>query len=133
MLQFVEGGPEVTGPAASGIVYGPLRTTVGEPLDITVYANDDRGGRAIGGFGGRPSRTLATLTWYKHQGPGEVTFGEASHRVRDAEVANVNSVTFDTPGQYLIRIRATDSSGVSGAGHAQCCWSNGFVRVTVNP
>ncbi len=134
VLQFVQGGPEVRGPGASGIVYGPLRTSVGEPVDITVYANDDGKGRRLGGFSRGGTRgTLATLTWFKHQGPGDVTFGEASHRVSDAEVAIVNSVSFETPGQYVIRIRATDSSGVAGAGHSQCCWSNGFVRVSVNP
>ena len=132
VLQFVQGGPEVRGPGGSGIVYGPLRTSVGEPLEITVYANDDGKGRSLGGFGSFGRRPLATLVWFKHQGPGEVTFSEARHTVRDAEVAAVNSVTFDAAGQYLIRIRATDS-GVSTAGHAQCCWSNGFVRVTVSP
>jgi hypothetical protein len=41
------------------------------------------------------------------------------------------SATFETPGEYIVRVRANDSS-VAGAGHAQCCWSNGFVKVTVN-
>ena len=123
------------GPGASGIVFGPLRTSVGEPVEITLYADDAGAGTSIGGFGGLgggANRTLATLAWFKHQGPGEVTFAEASHRVTDAEVAVVNSVTFGMPGEYVIRIRATDS-GVSSSGHAQCCWSNGFVAVSVNP
>jgi len=34
-------------------------------------------------------------------------------------------------GEYIVRVRANDSS-VAGAGHSQCCWSNGFVKVTVN-
>ena len=41
------------------------------------------------------------------------------------------SATFDAPGEYIVRVRANDSS-VAGAGHSQCCWSNGFVKVTVN-
>jgi hypothetical protein len=28
-------------------------------------------------------------------------------------------------------VRANDASGVANAGHAQCCWTNGFVKVTV--
>ena len=135
VLRFEQGGPEVIGPGASGIVFGPLRTSVGEPVEITLYADDAGAGQSLGGFGGfggGANRPLATLTWFKHQGPGEVTFAEASHRVMDAEVAAVNSVTFDAPGEYVIRIRATDS-GVSSSGHAQCCWSNGFVAVSVNP
>ena len=135
VLRFEGGGPEVIGPGASGFVFGPLHTSVGEPVEITLYADDAGTGPSIGGFGGfggGANRTLATLTWFKHQGPGEVTFAEASHRVRDAEVAAVNSVTFGAPGEYVIRIRATDS-GVSTSGHAQCCWSNGFVAVSINP
>ena len=135
VLQFERDGPEIVGPGASGFVLGPLHTSVGEPVEISLYANDTGGGRSLGGFsgGGGRNRTLATLTWFKHSGPGDVTFAEASHRVRDADVAAVNSVTFGAPGEYVIRIRATDSSGVSGAGHAQCCWSNGFVAVSVSP
>ena len=134
VLHYELGGPDVTGPGASGIVFGPLRTSVGRPLEITLYANDDRLGRSLGGFGGGGAqRPLATLTWFKHQGPGEVTFAEASHQVRDADVPVVNSVTFGSPGEYVVRIRATDSSGVASAGHSQCCWSNGFVAVFVTP
>jgi len=40
--------------------------------------------------------------------------------------------TFDTPGQYVIRIRidSFNASGDSQMGN-QCCWSNGYVRVNV--
>ena len=49
VLRFERGGPEVVGPGASGFVFGPLRTSVGEPLEITLYANDDGGGRSLAG------------------------------------------------------------------------------------
>ena len=133
-LRF-EGGPEMMGPGASGFVLGPLRTSVGEPVEISLYADDAGVGPSIGGFsfgGGGANRILATLTWIKHSGPGEVRFAEAMHRVRDAEVASVNSVTFGAPGEYVIRILGTDS-GIETSGHAQCCWTNGFVAVSVNP
>lgn len=38
--------------------------------------------------------------------------------------------TFSEPGDYVVRVRATDS-GIEAAGHSQCCWTNGFVKVTV--
>jgi hypothetical protein len=38
--------------------------------------------------------------------------------------------TFDAPGDHVVRVRATDAA-VAAAGHAQCCWTNGFVNVTV--
>lgn len=132
VLRYEEGGPEIIGPGASGIVFGPLHTSVGEPLEITLYANDDGGGRSLGGFS-RGRSSLATLWWFKHQGPGEVTFAEESSRISEAWDAAVNSVTFGAPGEYVIRIRANDSTGATTAGHAQCCWTNGFVRVTVSP
>ena len=135
VLRFEQDGPEVIGPGGSGFVLGPLHASVGEPVEISLYADDAGAGTSIGGFGafgGGANRTLAKLTWFKHQGPGEVTFAEAMHRVRDAEVAAVNSVTFGAPGEYVIRIRATDS-GVATSGHAQCCWTNGFVAVSVSP
>ena len=39
--------------------------------------------------------------------------------------------TFSELGDYVLRVRANDASGVANAGHAQCCWANGFVKVTV--
>jgi hypothetical protein len=41
------------------------------------------------------------------------------------------TATFDEPGEYVIRVRANDGSGVSSAGHAQCCWTNAFFQVAV--
>jgi hypothetical protein len=38
--------------------------------------------------------------------------------------------TFSEPGDYLVRVRATDSS-ITAAGHAQCCWTNAFFKVNV--
>ena len=77
--------------------------------------------------GGGPRVTLA---WFKHQGPGDVMFSEQQGRVSSAGGEMTTMATFSEPGRYTVRVRATDSS-VSGAGHAQCCWTNGFVRITV--
>ena len=82
---------------------------------------------ASGGRGGTP----VTLTWFKHQGPGKVTFATASGRVGNAGGQLTTTATFSEPGTYVIRVRANDASGVANAGHAQCCWSNGFLKVTV--
>ena len=71
-----------------------------------------------------------TLTWFKHQGPGDVTFAERSPKV-GAEGVAATTATFTEPGEYVLRVRANDASGVTDAGHAQCCWTNGFVKVTV--
>ena len=39
-------------------------------------------------------------------------------------------LTFDTAGDYLLRVQANDESGEGGGGF-QCCWTNTYVNVTV--
>lgn len=128
VLRFAEDGPEGAGPL--GISTGPIEATVGEPFLMTVWARDD----------GAPSTSVAspgsedepvTLTWFKHRGPGEVTFVEASTQVPVEGGQMTIEATFSQPGEYVLRVRANDASGVTGAGHAQCCWTNGFVTVRV--
>jgi hypothetical protein len=127
-LKFDTAGPEGSGPL--GITAGPLTASVGKPLTITVWARDD--GKSAGSVSGdRRAAVPVTLTWFKHQGPGAVSFSPPTARVPVAGGSATTSVTFSQPGAYLLRVRANDASGVATAGHAQCCWTNGFVRVTV--
>jgi hypothetical protein len=120
--------PVARGPG--GTVIGPLSAQVGKPLAITIWATDDgkaHGSVASDGREGVP----VTLTWYKHRGPGAVAFANASPPLETADGKSVATVTFGEAGEYELRVRASDASGVVSAGHAQCCWTNGFVRVTV--
>lgn len=129
-LRFDPAGPEGRGPG--GVTTGPLTAPVGSRLPLTVWASDD----------GKPSSNIVAdgradvpvaLTWFKHQGPGEVTFGDPKPTVDKAGGKATTTATFSVAGDYVLRVRANDASGVSSAGHAQCCWTNGFVRVTVTP
>jgi hypothetical protein len=67
-------------------------------------------------------------------GPGPV--GETEQiRIPDAGPnagKGMFRATFDTPGEYVIRIRIDNfnAAGDSQMGNA-CCWSNGYVRVSV--
>lgn len=127
-LKLSSGGPVAQGPA--GAVAGPLAASVGRPLPLTIWASDDgrsSGSVASAGRGNVP----VTLTWFKHQGPGNVTFSVVSPRAADGDGMATTTATFDKPGDYILRVRANDASGVAGAGHAQCCWTNGFIRVAV--
>ena len=124
VLSFSEGGPEGAGPA--GIWSAPVEAVAGTPVTLAVWARDD--GR---GVTGRSTRSGVTLTWFKHLGPGDVTFGEDSGEVPLTGGFLTTEAVFEAPGRYVVRVRANDVSGVSGAGHAQCCWSNAFVRVHV--
>jgi hypothetical protein len=128
VLRLSSGGPEAQGPA--GAVGGPLNATVGQPLTITIWATDD--GRTSGSVAGTGRGNVpVSLTWFKHQGPGSVTFSEVTPRPAQGDGMATTTATFDKPGTYVVRVRANDASGVAGAGHAQCCWTNGFIRVLV--
>lgn len=107
----------------------PVSTTAGKPTAVTMHARDD--GEGGGGFTSQRRVPTVTLTWFKHSGPGEVTFSEESAELPYEGGSMTTTATFSEPGEYVLRVRANDLSGVEGAGHAQCCWSNGFVKVTV--
>lgn len=129
VVKFDPAGPECRGPGGS--TTGPVAATVGKPLALTVWATDDGRSRLAAARGGRGG-TPVILTWFLHQGPGGVTFDDSTPVVDPTDgKATVNAV-FSAPGSYVLRVRANDSSGVAGAGHAQCCWTNGFVKVAVS-
>ena len=128
VLAFAEDGPRGAGP---GGPWGkPVEGVVDKPVPLTVWAWDDgrsRGSVVRAGRAGVP----VTLTWFTHQGTGDVTFEENAAKVPIEGGRATTMANFTEPGDYVLRVRANDASGVSTAGHAQCCWTNGFVRVTV--
>ena len=124
-LSFTEGGPEARGPG--GATFGPLTASVGKPITIDITAKDD--GHSAGTVrGGVP----VALAWFTHQGPVEVKFGTPTARLTPTGGKSSTTATFSKPGDYIVRVRATDSA-MASAGHAQCCWTNAFVKVRVTP
>ncbi len=128
-LKFDLAGSEGRGPG--GITTGPLTATVGEPVILSVWASDDgvvrrrtRGGKK------EDEPPLVTLTWHKHQGPGDVTFSEEEIEIKESWSEAATTASFTEPGNYIVRVMAVDAYGVGGS---QCCWTNGFVKVTVAP
>jgi hypothetical protein len=127
-LKFSETGPEANGPF--GVTAGPLTATAGKPLAISVWAKDD--GRASGSVASAGRAAVpVSLTWFLHQGLGKVVLTPPTARIPSTGGSAAVTATFSDPGSYVLRVRANDASGVAGAGHAQCCWSNGFVKVNV--
>jgi hypothetical protein len=120
---------EAAGPL--GITVGPFRVAVGTPIPLTAKVTDDAKTQTTNAAGARVGGNIEAA-WFKHQGPGMVTFSTASTRLAPTGGTATTNATFAAPGEYIIRVRLTDSS-VSGAGHSQCCWTNGFIRVTVTP
>jgi len=123
ILTFGASGPESRGPAGNMV---ERTATVGKPLTIDVVAKDD-GNSATSRTG-----TPVVLTWFTHQGPAQLTFAPASSRLTPKGGSASTTVSFNKPGDYIIRVRATDSD-VTSAGHSQCCWTNAFVKVRVTP
>ena len=129
-----------------------LTTTVGEPVDLSFWARD-RGERELG--------TINVSLWkYRGPIGGEISFESMVEALPDARPPRRGgrapgpgplltrqtvklplegphadhgrfTATFDTPGEYIIRVKV-DSFGLtdSAPGH-QCCWSNGYIRVSV--
>jgi len=138
VLKFAEAGPEARGPG--GVTSGPIQAVAGAPTALTVWVRDD--GKGPTSIANQGAATTVTVAWFKHQGPagpaapagpagpGTVTFEPATGRAASAGAQVTTQATFSAPGEYIVRVRATDGS-VTGAGHAQCCWTNGFLRVTV--
>ncbi len=131
-----------SGPPEKGRVgptTGPLTARVGQRLPLSVWVDATPEGSEFA----RPPQGNAPVqpedmrvTWYHHQGPGEVTFSEretmlGEEAVQGGEPIEVSTTaTFSEPGEYVLRVTALENL----AGLVQhCCWTNGYVRVTVIP
>ena len=126
LVRWQQDGPAGRGP--SGVTAGALQARVGAPLDLAAWVG--RGAEA-----GEDERPI-NVKWFTHQGPGEVVFGERTTEVEPAAWASVGGVpvvttaTFSEPGHYLLRLLAFN---VIREFEFQCCWTNGFLPVTVVP
>jgi hypothetical protein len=128
VIAFDAAGPKGSGP---GGIRDSQTARVAEPFALNVWATDDGRARTSVASAGRTGVT-PSLTWFTHQAPpgAWVTFANASPPVDKGGKATTTA-TFSAPGEYVLRVRVNDASGVASAGHAQCCWTNGFLKVTV--
>lgn len=106
-----------------------LSAEAGLPVELNAWVTDD-------GVKKRPSsrRPQLGVSWSKYRGPGAVSFDTVDPSIAPDGHA-VTSVTFDLPGSYMLRALAWDESGAQGAimaGGFQCCWTNGYIEVTVS-
>ncbi len=108
---------------------GPVggRVAFESVLDSLTLPGGGRGGAAAAAAagGGRGRGRV--------QAPGPVEIGQSVRLPTEGPNADMGRfrATFDTPGEYLIRIRVDNfTTGDSSPGN-QCCWSNGYVAVSV--
>jgi hypothetical protein len=148
------GGDTLQGPP-SGSPGGSktVTTRVGEPLELSASVADsalafpapggagrrDAAGRVVLS-GGRRVAPLS-LTWRKYRGPGDVSFTNVTADVTEAPTVRlefedlqggeaVSTAIFGAPGEYRLMVTVNDISGHGGGGD-QCCWTTGYLDVTV--
>jgi hypothetical protein len=134
---FEEQGPRIVGPRASVATAQLRRATVGAPLALDIWAEDDAK-YSSGSNAPLLARQLpVTLVVAKYRGPGTVTVKDAAFTTikggkPDEPFAGKASpsVAFSEPGDYMVHVTANDYSG-PGGGATGCCWSTAVVRVNV--
>jgi hypothetical protein len=130
LLRFSPDGPTGRGPV--GIQADPVKTSVGAPLSLEVWITDDsvREEPPVV-IRQRLARPAMNVTWFKHSGPGPVVFSRSREPITQLKGTASVSATFKQPGEYVIRVRADNFGRVDTSPGNQCCWTNGFVKVTV--
>ena len=136
---FEENGPTFVGPGITPAKAIARTATVGTPMPLTVWADDD----ALYSTGGNAPMTNprppVSLTISKYRGPGNVTLtpnriqfdtlkgGKALEPYSGKTTVNLN---FSAAGEYLVHVTANDYSG-NGGGGSVCCWTTAIVKVVV--
>ena len=139
------GSDTLQGPPGGGAVASEtLSTRVGQRLTLNAAVTDSPleieppPRRA-----GRSAPTPVSLTWRKYRGPGEVVFNSDQSEASDSATMKIDfetleggttttTATFSEPGEYRLMLSGNDMSGDGGGGN-QCCWTTGYVDVTVAP
>jgi len=133
LLRFSPDGPAGRGP--TGIDAEPISASVDTPLPLVIWIDDDsvREEEPIAVRRRRGDAPALNVTWYKHTGPGSVVFSSPGDSIDETAGMVSTTATFDRPGEYLIRVRADNFGRVDSSTGNQCCWTNGYVKVTATP
>ena len=127
-LSFTQGGTKFAGPpiTTAATLTGKAKT----PIAINVWVEDPKGRAEEGGGRGRGPSSIANVSLHTYRGPGTVTFDKTRLPVPTQGAQVSATATFSDPGDYILRVQANDESGEGGGGF-QCCWTNAYVKVTV--
>jgi hypothetical protein len=139
VLKLSETGPTIKGPVATLDEASTMTATVGTPLSLTVWVDDDGKFASATMAPVTDGRSPVDLHFAKYRGPGAVKFDATTPKLQVAKGGAINepfsargtvSATFEAPGDYALHVLATDYSGEGGNGEV-CCWTNAYVKVTV--
>ncbi len=127
-VRFGPEGPE--GRGAEGVVADPVTAKAGVPVTLTAMIQD-RGARE--GYEVKATIVPLNATWELHRGAPGVTFAPQMQSGLEGEGWAVASTqaTFAEPGEYVIRVRVDNFAAEDSRFDYVCCWSNGFIPVTV--
>ena len=134
LLRFRPDGQ--AGRSPIGIVADAMHARVGSPLTVSVWLRDESVHEQL------PVKVLdnrskmpakMNVTWYKYSGPGPIVFNPPREPVTSTDGRSSSAVTFTVPGEYVIRVRGDNFGEVDSLSGDQCCWTNGYVKVTVSP
>ena len=140
VLRFEEGGQSFQGPAITVAKAISRTATVGAPMPLNLWADDDAlysTGTSGPLTGDRPPVSLMIS---KYRGPGPVTIADPRPKFKTLKGGKPmeaysgqtsTTVTFSQPGDYLLHVTANDYSG-NGGGGSVCCWTNAMVKVAVS-
>jgi hypothetical protein len=133
LLRFKTDGPAGRGP--SGIYADPVKTPVNMPLSLSISVVDDsvREKDPIEIKPREAPKAAININWYKHQGPGAIVFSSAKSGIGELSGTATTTATFKQPGEYVVRVRADNFGRTDTSSGNQCCWTNGYVKVTVTP
>jgi hypothetical protein len=112
VLRLEEGGPEFRG--RDGYTAPRREVRVGEFLPLRVWVD-------------HPA-PRSWVRWTEHQGPAPVEFSEPEMYVSREEGVGSTTARFSQPGDYLLRVQSIYSTADF---EYHCCWTNGYVPVTV--
>lgn len=131
-LRFSANGPAGRGP--TGIQSDPLRTSAGVPLPLGVLVMDDSN-REPNAVAIKPRVVVPAMNvvWYKHSGPGPVSFSKTKEPIAQLSGTATTTAIFKQPGEYVVRVRVDNFGRVDTNPGNQCCWTNGYINVTVAP
>jgi hypothetical protein len=133
VVRFEQSGPAGQGP---GGTTGSATVTLPSTATLTAWVTDDRvRKRGQGGGEQRQRGPDLGVVWSPYRGPGKVTFSEVAPKIDQTTGKTTTTASFSAPGDYVLRLLAWDSSGGPANGIMavgfQCCWTNGYMRVTV--
>lgn len=129
-FRFAAAGPVFAGPPTGAPV--TLTGVVNQPITIALTVNDPKETKegSTASRRGPAAAAVATVSFHKFRGPGQVTFAPQRAPVKAQGESVSTAATFSAPGEYLVRVQGNDESGEGGGGF-QCCWTNAYVKVTV--